>query len=114
MKIIPGFGQATVLVDGHDVSNHVTRVSFDQRGGQLPEVFLELSPRSKPDDIECEAVVHVVREVPEDAAAATARFLEAIDADELDRCVLATMELDGPQTYGAACLEVMRAWARGD
>jgi len=112
--IEPGLLSGRVVLDGQDVSNHVARVSYDHRAGSLPQVFLELAAQAAPASIECDAVVHVVQEVVQDQAAATLAFLEPIDPDELDRSVLAAMELGGPQTYGAAFLEVVRGWARGD
>lgn len=114
VTIEPGFGTAKVVVAGQDVSNLVSRVSFDQQAGKLPEVFLELDPRARPDAIQCDAVVNVVREVKQDPAEATLLFLENVDPTELDRCILEAMELGGPNTYGEACLAVFKAWARGD
>jgi hypothetical protein len=110
----PGAGRHQLLVGGQDVTRLVSRATVDVRAGDLPQVYLELARSASVEDFEGEGIVHTVREVPEDPAAACLRFLEPIDPEELDKAVLSSMEMGGPQTYGEACLAVMRAWARGD
>lgn len=105
---------AGVEVDGQDISKLLSRFTIDHHAGALPHVFLELQKTVAVDEIECQAVVHVIREVPADEIAAVRRWLEPIDADEFEKAVLAAMELGGPQTFGAAALEVLRKWVTPD
>jgi hypothetical protein len=115
VKIEPGFGQSTIILDGQDVSNLLSRVTVDLAPKQAPQVFLELATTVLPEAIECQAVVRIVQIVAEEPAKAMLKFLENIDADELDRCILESMGgLGEAQTYGTVCLDVLRGWANGD
>lgn len=115
VKIIPGIGKSEVYLDGQDVSALLARATIDLAGGQLPKVFLELTPVALPEQIECDAVVFVTKEIKEDPADAMLTFLSNIDPDELDRCILEQMGgLGEAQTYGTVCLEVFRKWASGE
>lgn len=111
VRYTPQGARAQIEIDGQNISNIVQRFTIDHRGGQVPEVFLELRPDAS-DVIECEAVVHVVRTEPADELAAVADWLEPLDAEQFEIAVLAAMELGGPQTFGAAALEVLKGWVR--
>jgi hypothetical protein len=102
----------TVLI-GATLVTDASRVTVDCVAGEPPKIFLEFAEQPV-EDLNLEGVVHVVKEVAADPLEAVGEFLDAIDPAELDRCVLAAMEMGGPQTYGAATVEAMKGWARGD
>lgn len=103
----------TVLV-GATLIADATRVTVDCAAGEPPKIFLEFSEQPV-EDLQLEGVVHVVKEVAADPIAVVSAFLEDIDPAELDRAVLAAMEMSsGLETYGQAALQVLGGWARGD
>ena len=98
---------------GENLVTDASRVTVDCQAGGPPKIFLEFE--GKPvEDLHLEGVVHIVRETVADPIEVVSGFLENIDSDQLDQAVLEAMELGGPGTYGAAALEVMKRWARGD
>lgn len=114
VRIEPRIGASKVILAGQDISALLSRVTVDLEAKQVPQVFFELSGMVLPEAIECQAVVHVTQVVQEDPAEAMLRFLENIDPDELDRCILeSTGGLGEAQTYGVICLDVLRNWASG-
>lgn len=110
----PSGVRAELEVGGRDLSGLASRVSIDHPAGEAPRVFLELKRGVDVDEVLVEGMVHVKETVHEDPADACLRFLEPIDAGELERCALAAMELGGASTFGEAALRVLRGWARGD
>lgn len=112
VKIIPRGPESEVIVGGQDVSALLSRVSFDHRGGQFPQVFLELRTGVPVEALECEAIVRVAD--PEPAPQAIADWLAGLDPAELERESLEAMEMGGPQRFGEAAMLVLGRWARGE
>jgi hypothetical protein len=106
------FKAPTVLL-GENLITDASRVTVDCEPGSPPKVFLEFEDRAV-EDLQFDAVVHVVREVPADPLKIMSDFLENIDPGELDRCVLEAMDMGSPQQFGAVALEILKGWARGD
>jgi len=98
---------------GENLITDASRVTVDCQPGGPPKVFLEFGDRAV-EDLQFDGVVHVVREVAADPLLVVDAFLENIDPSELQRAVLESMELGGPETFGEAALQVLRKWARGD
>jgi hypothetical protein len=98
---------------GENLITDASRVTVDCQAGGPPKIFLEFE--GKPvEDLQLDGVVHVVREVAADPLKIVDEFLSNIDPPELQRAVLESMELGGPETFGEAALAVLRKWARGD
>ena len=113
VRYAPSGIRATLEVGGKDVTNYVTRMTIDHSALALPKVYLELSPKAELDEVLTEAMVHIREVVQEDPADAMLRFIEPLDPGEFERACLELMELGGPQTFGAAALAVLRAYAGG-
>ena len=105
--------QAEIELDGLPIQRVVTRFSIDHKAAEVPTVYLELDPTAI-QPIEVEALVRVLQPMPVDLLAAVREFLEPIDPDTLEQCVLAAMELGGVSTFGAGVLHVLRGWANGE
>lgn len=87
------------------------RVTLDCVKGEPPKVFVEFAGDT--DVQEFEGVVHIVREVVADPLKVVQEFLANIDDEALTAAILEDDTLAG-KPFGAAALEVMQRWARGD
>lgn len=106
------FKAPSVLV-GEQLITEATRVSIDCTTGEAPKIFLEFGDQQV-EDLALEGVVHIVREIPADPLLSVQEFLDALDADELNKAVLLDMEFGESETFSEAALKVLRGWARGD
>jgi hypothetical protein len=102
-----------VVVDGQDVSGHVTAVDVHADSHDLPRVVLHLRPTGTwPAGLGLLARVEVG--VPPAPGPAAAAFLEALDALEVERAALARADLENVPGGGtAAVLRQLAEWARG-
>ncbi|MFI9365253.1 hypothetical protein ACIG5E_30010 [Kitasatospora sp. NPDC053057] len=102
---------ARLLLDGHDVADHVRSYELRHTVGQLPEFQLLLRSNAAP---EWEGTARVVGEAPDPGPAAAA-FLAALDPGEIDRAVLARHDLldGGPHEFTRALLAQLSEWALG-
>lgn len=106
------FKAPSVLI-GEQLITDASRVSVDCSTGSAPRVFLEFDGQQV-EDLALDGVVYVVKEIPADPLVAVQEFLDAIDADELNKAVLEILEFGAEDTFSAAALTVLRGWARGD
>lgn len=105
------YAAPTVLI-GENLIADASRVTVDCESGGAPKIFLEFE--GKPvEDLQLEGVVHVVREVPADPIEIITGFLSQLDPTELERAVLESQGMGGPQSFGEAALAVLRGWASG-
>lgn len=88
------------------------RVTIDCAPGSPPSVYVEYDT-VPPEVLEMTGLVHIVREVPADPFKAVLDFLGNIDDEALTAAVLEDDTLAG-KPFGAAALEVLTRWARGD
>lgn len=99
------------LPDTGQVISGAERVTLDYKAGEPPKIFVEIGGGAISDELQ--GVVHVVREVPADPFKAVLDFLGNIDDEALTAAVLEDDTLAG-KPFGAAALEVLTRWARGD
>lgn len=99
------------LPDTGQVIAGADRVTLDCKAGEPPKVFIEIGSDAVVGDVQ--GVVHVVHEVPADPLKAVQDFLANIDDEALTAAILEDDTLAG-KPFGAAALEVMQRWARGD
>ncbi|MCX4858329.1 hypothetical protein [Streptomyces canus] len=102
----------TVVLDGRDISDNVSGYQLSRRAGLPAVLVLYVSPLVTDD---FEGLAHVVVGDPPDPGPAAAAFLDAIDAGELERHVLARHDLmdGGPHELTRAMLQLLREWAQG-
>jgi hypothetical protein len=105
---------AVVEIDGHDVSRDLSAYSLAHRAGDVPQMVIELSPRSTATGV-FEGLAHVVIGDPPDPGPAAAAFLSAISPAELEKAALDRHDLmDGrPNELTRAMLALLREWALG-
>lgn len=112
---VTGQGQTAVVeIGGHDVSRDLTAYTLTHRAGGLPQMVIELSPRSTATGV-FEGLVHVVIGDPPDPGPAATAFLSAISPAELEKAALDRHDLmDGrPHELTRAMLALLREWALG-
>lgn len=102
----------SVLI-GERLITDASRVSVDCSAGSAPRVFLEFDGQQV-EDLALDGVVYVVKEIPADPLLAVQEFLDALDADELNKAVLEVLEFGPEDQFATAALKVLRGWARGD
>lgn len=107
------FKAPTVQLASGQLITDASRVTIDCGTGMPPKIFLELPTDNLP-DLKLEGVVYAVREAPADPIRILTEFLDAVDPSELDRCVLESMGMGGPQAFGEVALGILKGWARGD
>lgn len=102
-----------VVVDGQDLSEHVSAVDVHAVPHDLPRVVLHLRPTGTwPTALDLLARVEIG--MPPEPGPAAAAFLEALDPLEVERAALARMDLENVPGGGtAAVLRQLAEWARG-
>lgn len=100
--------------DNEQLIADATRVVVDCPAGEAPKIFLEFADQPGVEDLQLEGVVHIVREIAADPLLAVQEFLDAIDANELNKATLQVMEFGPEDQFADAALRVLRGWARGD
>ncbi|GGY12877.1 hypothetical protein [Streptomyces djakartensis] len=105
---------AVVEIDGHDVSRDLSAYSLAHRAGHVPQMVIELSPRSTATGV-FKGLAHVVIGDPPDPGPAAAAFLSVISPAELEKAALDRHDLmDGrPHELTRAMLALLREWALG-
>ncbi|MCX5328129.1 hypothetical protein [Streptomyces sp. NBC_00140] len=105
---------AVVEIGGHDVSRDLSAYSLSHRTGDVPQMVIELSPRSTSTGV-FEGLAHVAIGDPPDPGPAAAAFLSAISPAELEKAALDRHDLmDGrPHELTRAMLALLREWALG-
>ncbi|MFJ2829046.1 hypothetical protein ACIPC1_15955 [Streptomyces sp. NPDC087263] len=101
----------TLEIDGVDVSEYVAAIDVHADARVQPSVVLHLSPtRTWPAELDLPA--HVQVGVPPEPGPAAASFLEAVDAQEVERAALARPDLESvPGGDTAAVLRQLAKWA---
>lgn len=103
-------GQTKLVVEGHDISAYVQRVTVDHRQGYpVPQVFVEGFGVG-----DIEGVGQFFERV-EDSSSVVA-FLQSVDPERLEREALETLGLEsgGPASATEAILAKLMEYARGD
>ncbi|KAB1989801.1 hypothetical protein [Streptomyces triticiradicis] len=103
-----------VEISGQDVSRDLAAYSLVHRAGDVPQMVIELSPRSVAAGV-LEGLAHIVIGDPPDPGPAAAAFLSAISPAELEKAALDRHDLlDGrPHELTRAMLALLREWALG-
>lgn len=108
VRIDPSGVLPVVEIEGVNVAGMVRRVTLDLNAGRPPEVFLELAPGHHcPDVLDCDAVVHVLRD-----GADVRTWLERIDAEALEQAVLNDADLS--TSFGQSFLDQLIKMAESD
>lgn len=108
-----GPGKAEVLLDGQDVTKHVSGVRIDAVAPDpVAYVVLELNPHAE--GVLFDGLARVaVGETP-DPGPAAAVFLSAIDPEQLERAALQRLDIDqGEGGLTGAMLRQLTEWASG-
>ncbi|WP_329317990.1 hypothetical protein [Streptomyces sp. NBC_01262] len=114
VKVTARAGEAVVEVGGHDVSRFLAAYTITQRAGAEAEMVVFLAANAAGAAV-FEGTVRVVVGEPPDPGPAAAAFLEAMDAAQLEKSVLARHDLmdGGPHELTRAMLAQLREWALG-
>lgn len=103
-----GAATAAIAVNGLDLTDCASRVSIDHHAGSTPQVFITFSKDTTIDELQLEADVTIVRAEP---PLSISDFVGGLEPDVIDLAVLQLMEAGGPETYGAAVVELLKQWA---
>jgi hypothetical protein len=103
-------GDEKVVIDGVDVSHEVTAVHLQAAAGtgRVPLLVLELAGTGT---VAGEGLLEVTRQLPDGEAVAT--FLEALDAETLEKEVTAGLGWGAESNYTRALLARLAELARG-
>jgi hypothetical protein len=109
-----GPGKAEILLHDVDIANDVSGFYLScPSATELPELVVMLHPKLAT-ATEWEGFARVLVGEEPDPGPAAAKFLEAIDPDELERAALARLDLENTPGGGtAAMLRQLVEWANG-
>ncbi|WP_324787027.1 hypothetical protein [Streptomyces sp. H51] len=112
VRITADQAAGAVALDGRDISTAIRGYQLQQVVGREAELVLFLAPMVKDD---FEGLARVTVGAPPDPGPAAAAFLQAMDAGELERQVMARHDLmdGGPNEYTRALLRLLVEWASG-
>lgn len=105
-------GDAKIVVDGEEIS-HVVSLKFEAGVGEVPRLTLERF-RYQNGHLSGEAEINWSSPEP-DQRELVLRFLENLDADEVEKDMLARCGgFGGDESTGEAFLQVLRGYLGGD
>lgn len=103
-------GHGRVLVDGHDISGLVQRITFDAQANEPTRIYIETPPHSADLIVDGE----VLHKVTDGGPGSTVAFLQNVDAIALEAAAMELLQgLDGTiDSPTVAMLAVLQNWAQ--